>query len=106
MGALANAAILISDQTFISWCVAAGAYQARQVVLEADTVADHKVRLHLAQNVITVPGMISNSITLVIATDPAVASMGSTALLVTEAVVLQKAAEVWTALAKVMYPSG
>lgn len=106
MGALANAAILVSDPTFISWCVAAGAYQARQVILEADTVEDHKVRLHLAQNVITVPGMLSTSLVLLIGTDPAVASMGSTALLVSESVVIQKAAEVWTALAKVMYPNG
>lgn len=106
MGALANAAALTTDPTFISWCTAAAAYQARQVILEADTVTDHSVRLHLAQNVITFPGLIGNAMTLVIGTDPAVASAGATAALVGEATVLSKAAEVWTAMAKIMYPRG
>lgn len=100
MGALDNASKLIKDATFLDQCMAAAAYQARLVVLEADTVPDHPVRLALATSVVSDPTNYRTRFAVYIATDPAVASKGATAALVTEQTILDKTAEIWTMVSK------
>lgn len=103
MGALANAAILIKDATFQDWCMAAAAYQARQVVLEDPTTTDHQARLDLATTVIASPETFRTRFAVYIATDPTVAVKGSTSAQVGEQTVLDKASEIWTRVAKLGY---
>lgn len=102
MGQLANAALLMTSPEFANWCAAAGAYQARLVILEPVGTADHVVRLKLANDVIRLPGVIAGLLVQIIATDPAVNILGGTAALVGEALVLSKTADVWTTLSKML----
>lgn len=104
MGALANAALLLQDNTFRAWMTAAGAYQARQVVLEPDTTADHAIRLRLANDAIVSPTIVTDRLVTIIGTDPTIAAMGSSTTTLDENTVLNKVAGTWTTIAKMMYP--
>lgn len=101
MGALANAAVLIKDTTFLDQCMAGAAYQARQVVLEDPATPDHQVRLDLALTVITSPESFRTRFAIYLATDPTVSGKGNTAALVTEATIIEKTAAIWTTVAKI-----
>jgi hypothetical protein len=100
MGAVANAATLIKDPIFLDWCMAAAAYQARQVLLEDPLIEDHQLRKDLAVNVANDPLNFRTRFTVYIATDPTVAVKGNTAALVGEQTVLDKIAAIWTTVAK------
>lgn len=101
MGALANAAVLIKDATFLDQCMAAAAYQARQVVLEDPATPDHQARLDLALTVIASPETFRTRFTIYLATDPTVSVKGATAALVGEQTILDKTAAIWTTVAKI-----
>lgn len=103
MGALANAAILVKDATFMDQCMAAAAYQARQVILEPDTTKDHASRLALATSVVADPLTFRTRFSVYIGTDPEVAVKGNTAALVGEQMILDKAAAIWTTVAKLSF---
>jgi hypothetical protein len=103
MGALSNAVTLRADPVWRDWLITAGAYQARVVLSEATTVADHDVRMKLARDVAFTPASIIDLLVTVISTDPEVAVKGATPELVTEATVLAKVAANWTAIAKLLY---
>lgn len=105
MGALANAVALSEDATFRKWCVAAGAYQARLVILEPSTTPKHAVRHRLAVDVLVSPQILGDRLVAVVGTDPDVASKGGTTEAVGEALVLQKVGEAWTTLAELLYPA-
>lgn len=100
MGALDNASKLIKDVTFLDQCMAAAAFQARQVVLEPTSTPDHDARLAFATSVISDPLNFRTRFAVYIATDPAVAAKGATAALVTEQTIIDKAAEIWTTVSK------
>lgn len=100
MGALANAAVLVKDPTFLDQCMAAAAYQARQVILEADTTPDHATRLALATTVSSDPLTFRTRFAVYLGTDPEVAAKGNTAAAVGEQMILDKTAAIWTTVAK------
>lgn len=104
MGALANAAALRKDVIFNDWIETACAYVARLVLLEADSVADHQMRMRLAREVAVRPNMISPIVLTAVATDPDVASKGATAAIVGEQLVIDKVQAVWTTVSKLYYP--
>lgn len=101
---LPNAVALMEDDTFRKWCIAAAVYQARLVVQEAATVADHGVRLKMAMDVIVNPQLLADRLVHVIAADPAVSGKGDTVQEITQDTMIAKVAEVWTILAKNFYP--
>ena len=103
---LPNAVVLMHSQEFHDWCMAAGVYQARLVISEGGTVTNHAIRLKMAQDVIVTPALIANQLVSLIATDPSVNSLGSDVTTIGQAVILQKVADVWTDLAKLLYPQG
>jgi hypothetical protein len=103
MGALANAAVLVKDPTFMDQCMAAAAYQARQVILEPDTTQDHASRLALATSVVADPLTFRTRFSVYIGTDPEVAAKGNTAALVGEQTILDKVAAIWTTVSKLGY---
>lgn len=96
MGALANAAILIRNATFQDWCMASAAYQARQVIIEPETEPNHDARMSLATSVVANPINFRTRFTIYLATDPEVASKGSTPEAIGEAMVLDKVKNIWT----------
>ena len=103
MGALANAVTLLRDDNFRRFITAACAYQARQVILEDPGTGDHAVRLSLAEKVMTNPNYIVDKAVAAVATDPAVATLGTTVGdtgSISEATILGEVANTWTALAK------
>lgn len=106
MGQLANAAALMQDPEWREWLIAAAAYQARVVVTEDPSTTDHAVRYRLAQDAIVSPSMLADRLVSVISTDPDVVSLGGTPAQVGETLPIQKTANVWTALAKLIYPEG
>ena len=99
MGALANAAILVKDNTFLDWCMASAAYRARQVILEDPSVPEHAARLALATSVVNDPAAYRTRFTVYLATDPEVAAKGSTSAAVGEQMVLDKIDAIWTKIA-------
>jgi hypothetical protein len=101
MGAVANAAILIEDPEFQGWCMAAAAYQARQVILEDPATPGHAERLSLATSVVNAPETYQRRFTVYVATDPQVATKGSTAAAVGEQTVLDKVEAIWTTVATI-----
>lgn len=103
---LANAATLMRDETFRDWIMAAAVYQARQVIVEPDTTANHAIRERLAQDVIVSPAILVERLVNVIATDPDVAAKGNTVDLIGQTIILQKVAAIWTHLARLAYPMG
>lgn len=104
MGALANAAKLLKDSDFRDWMTAAGAYQARQVILEDPATADHSIRLLLANDAIVTPEITTDRLVTIIGTDPTIAADGSTVATLNEGKVLTAVANSWTTIAKMMYP--
>jgi hypothetical protein len=100
MGALANAAVLIKDATFLDQCMAAAAYQARQVILENNATPDHDARLALATSVSADPLTFRTRFAVYLGTDPEVAAKGTTAAAVGEQMILDKTAAIWTTVAK------
>lgn len=116
MGTLAKAAALLQDREWENWMMAAAVYQARAVVLEDATIADHAVRLRMATVVIGSPRAIVAQLSSVIATIPAIASTavvskdaeGRTVVDlsgVNENTVITEVANAWTKLAQLMYPA-
>ena len=103
---LPNAVALMRSADFRDWLTAAAAYQARVVVLEDVSTADHDIRLKLATDVLMTPSIVVDRLINAVATDPEVAVKGTTPELVTQAVILQKVAAVWTVLAKLSFPNG
>lgn len=101
---LPNSAALRRDNDFRDWMLGAIGYQARQVILNDTTGSnDYAVRRALANASIVDPAVHVDKFINVIATDPAVASKGTTVQQVTQATMLAKVAEVWTPLAKLLY---
>lgn len=103
-GEFANAATLMGDSEFRTWVMVASVFEARNVVTEPDTATDHAVRLKMANAVIAGPQTYLDRIVNVIACDPDVAAAGNTAEAVTQEVLLTKIEQVWTPLAKVLFP--
>lgn len=104
MGAVANAVQLMSDFTFRQYCQAVSVYQARQVTQEAATVAKHTERLALAVKVLDNPDYVTGRMVAMLATKPEIASLGVTlgdGGAISEGVMLQAAADIWTTLALV-----
>ena len=102
MGVLNNAALLGNDPVWRSWVVAAAAYTARQVLGESESTPDHAARVALATRVLKNPTYVEERLSWILATDPALASAGSTATAVGESAVIAGVAAVWTQLSKVM----
>ena len=105
MGALDNASKLIQDANFRAWMLAAGAYQARQVITEDPATADHAVRYLLAVEVIVEPQMVVDRLVTLVGTDPDIATQGSDTSTLSESTVLNKVSVIWTDLAKLIVPS-
>ena len=103
--ALSNAVTLMKDSEFRDWCVAAGAFQARAVVTEPLNTADHAVRLRLASDVLQNPYVLADRLVTVMATDTAIAEAGDNVNALDQTVFLNKVAQVWTPLAKLLYPA-
>ena len=101
---LPNAVALRRDNDFRDWVIAAIGYQARLVLTEPANTVDYTPRRALAAAAILDPAAFADRFVNVIATDPAVAGKGDTVALVTQATLLSKVAEVWTPLAKLIYP--
>jgi hypothetical protein len=105
---LQNATILMGDSDFRDWMRAATVYEARAVIIEAGTVADHATRLKLAQAQALNPDTHLNIFVNAIACDPTVASVGSSvgtaAGTITQDLMLQKVKGIWTPLAQLLYP--
>lgn len=105
MGALANAAALRVEPVFKDWVETACAYVARLVLMEATTTTDHAFRVRLAREVAVTPSMISPIVMTAVATDPEVATKGSTAAVIGEQMVIDKVQAVWTTIAKLYFPN-
>jgi len=104
MGALENATELMKDSTLLELVKAGTVYQSRQVVIEAVGTAEHAARLALANVCIIAPDRHAVQFLNVIACDPTVAALGPTSASVPENTILTKLAEVWTPIAKMLYP--
>lgn len=105
MGALANAVLLRKDPDFASWVETAIAYTARNVIIEPTSTPNHNVRLQLARDAAVTPSMILPIMLTAVATDPAIATLGSTTTAIGEQNVLDKVAADWTVIAQLIYPN-
>lgn len=100
---IVNAITLIKSSDFRDWCRVLSAFQARKVIVESDTTPDHAVRLKLAERVILDPDFILNRVVNILATDPAVCGLGTRiGQDITQDLLVAKAAEIWTPLAKLV----
>ena len=109
MGALANATALRMDQTFKSWVETGIAYQARLVITNENAqTPDYNYRIKLARDAATTPATILDMMVTVVATNPALATKGSTVGPATNQVgesdILQAIQDAWTTVAKLVYP--
>lgn len=100
---LHNAISLMRDSNLRDLLTAAAVYQSRLVVMEAATVASHATRLNMANACLVNPTVMADRLTNIIACDPAVAALGTTADAIPEDVILNKVASVWTPLANLYY---
>lgn len=100
---ITNVVSLRREADFNDWISAACVYQAHQVLIEADTVADHALRARLANDVILDPTVIAKRMVNIIATDSQVYNLGGTAVAVGQTLVLSKTAEYWTPMAKLVF---
>lgn len=101
---LPNAATLLHDPTFRDWILAASIYQARIVITEDPATADHATRLKLANDVIVNPQMTLDRFVNLVATDPDIAGAGNNVTAIGQPAILSKVAQLWTPLAKLLYP--
>jgi hypothetical protein len=108
MGALANAVVLRNDPVFKDWIETAIAYQARVIITtEAVTAPKHTIRLRLAKDAATSPQMILGLMITAVATDPSVASKGTTmGAQITEGDIISGVEAAWTVIAELTYPNG
>jgi hypothetical protein len=99
-----NAVTLRRDNDFRDWVIACIGYQARLVLTESTGTNEYEARRRLAAAAILDPAQFGDRMVNVLATDPAIASQGDTVQLVTQELLISKVAEVWTPLAKLLYP--
>jgi hypothetical protein len=105
MGALGNAASLMTSQEWKNWMTAAASFVAAEVYAEADTVPEHAARLRLALDVLNgQPDMITSRLLTLVSTTASVASVGPTPSDAHEAPVLARVRQLWTPIAKSYYP--
>lgn len=107
MGRLENGSMLMDGADadhFRRWLKVAAATTARGVVLEDTTTADHNVRMRLAVEVMVSPNIVVDRLVTAVATDSQVTANPPVFNDAAEAVIQQKVNEVWTTIAKLMYP--
>lgn len=106
---LPNAVKLMNDGPFRDWMRAALVYQSREVIMEDTATANHDARLRLASVLAVNPNTHLDMFVNAIAADPSVAgigvTVGTTAGTVTQPLMLQKVAGVWTPMALLLYPA-
>lgn len=100
MGALANAASLAREQVFRDRALAALVYQARNVIANPPSNEAKALAVSLIRN----PESYENTAAWSLATDPTIASLGSTAANVPEATLLDRALVAWPYLASSLGP--
>ena len=103
---LKNAVVLLDLPSMVLYAKAAASYQARVVITEPDTTADHAVRTRLADAVIANPDYLVQRAVSVLATDPSVNGVGSDPAAMDQTVILGSMAKAWTPLAKLLFPEG
>jgi len=104
MGFLANSASLLKDATFRDLITAACAYQARLVMLEADTINKHAVRLALAKEVLLDPMILTARMIIIVATDKTISEQSANPLSISEDDILAKVAGAWTKVSEMQHP--
>lgn len=107
MGRLENGSALMMGteaQHFRNWLTVAASTTARAVITEDPATADHAVRYRLALDVLVVPNIVVDRLVTAVATDSQVTANPPVFNDAAEAVIQQKVNEVWTTIAKLMYP--
>ena len=100
---LADAAALAKNNDWLEWVGVAAVSQARDVFLEADTVANHDNRMRMAKAVLANPDVQRLQLARIIAADQTVASKGTTAEAVGSDLLLTRMGQVWDYIANVYY---
>jgi hypothetical protein len=104
MGALGNAASLMTNQEWSNWMTAAACFVAAEVYSEATSTADYDIRRRLALDVLTVPTMITSRLVSLVSTTATVAVVGPVPSDAHEAPVLARVRQLWTKIAESTYP--
>ena len=100
---LPNAVALMRDSDFRDWVMAAAVYTARTVLAEPTATPDYSVRRQLAITILGNPSVIVERTVNIIAADPEVCSKGTTVTAVGQTLLIQKMADIWTPIAKLLY---
>lgn len=106
MGALANAALLMNDPNMEALAKAAVIFQASNVIVEPDTVANHAQRRQLAIQVLNDPNFILGNVVNLLSATSAIATQSGLPGQLTEKSITDRVAEIWTTLATLVFPQG
>lgn len=101
-----NAVVLIKDSDFRDWVRVIIAYTARSIFVEPIATTEHNKRQALANDCITNLDLHLSRFVNVVATDPAIASLGTVVgEQIPQTILITKIENYWTAIAKVLYPN-
>lgn len=100
---LSNAVVLMKNEKFRDWIMAASVYQARVVITEGAAVTDHALRVQLAQTVVVNPDMHLAKFVNALACDPDIAGAGTDIEVFGQGPLLSKLAGIWTPMAKMIF---
>lgn len=101
---LHNAAALMKDVELRELIIAASVHVARTVFTEGESVPNHAVRLNMAKDIVSRPDAMADRLRTIISCDSTVATLGNTAAVIPEAMIISKVEGLWTMLAETFYP--
>jgi hypothetical protein len=104
MSTIDNAVALMNSSDMLDKVKAVSVYEARVVIGEAGTVANHAKRMQLANAVAFNPMMYASLLQNIIACDPDICTTASTAAQVTDNALITKMDAIWTPVALMLFP--
>jgi hypothetical protein len=104
MGALANASALMKSDEFRGLVMAAAVYTATTVLAEPSSTENYTSRRALAIEVLVNPQIITDRLVSILSGTPSIALTSSDPSQISDDLIITRAAEVWTALAEILFP--